>query len=101
MGKFYTSESDSHGEDDSQHGYSGSDRRRDPKHTNETQQDTETHWYIVALPNGCCEVVAISDKEQQPDRNAKERRIWGPFRSYKGAIARRIGLIRSGKCKPY
>ena len=50
-------------------------------------------WYIVKLPPGNCEIVAKS--------SAKEEAVqWGPFSSKEEAIARRIGLIRAGKCQP-
>lgn len=50
-------------------------------------------WYIVKLPPGNCEIVA--------EPSAKEETAqWGPFASKEEAIARRIGLIRAGKCQP-
>lgn len=55
-------------------------------------------WYIVKRPEGQCEIVpseAAADKEA-PD--VTER--WGPFDSQQDAIARRVGLIRAGKCQP-
>lgn len=55
---------------------------------NETQ-----NWYIVKLPAGNCEIVA-----QAANNEATER--WGPFESKQEAIARRVGLIRAGKCQP-
>ncbi len=49
-------------------------------------------WYIVKLPPGNCEIVATP--------SATEAEQWGPFASKEEAIARRIGLIRAGKCQP-
>ena len=49
-------------------------------------------WYIVKLPPGDCEIVFTP--------SATEVEQWGPFISKEEAIARRIGLIRSGKCQP-
>ncbi len=52
-------------------------------------------WYVVKEPDSCCSIVpeaqlaALTIVEQ-----------WGPFSSEAEAIARRIGLIRSGKCQP-
>ncbi len=52
-------------------------------------------WYIIKEPDGCCAIVhaaqlaALTIVEQ-----------WGPFASEAEAIARRVGLIRSGKCQP-
>lgn len=52
-------------------------------------------WYIVKQPNGTCEIIP----EEQFDPNTSQRR-WGPFPSQGEAIARRVGLIRTGKCQP-
>lgn len=49
-------------------------------------------WYIVKLPPGNCEIVAAP--------STTEIEQWGPFPSKEEAIARRIGLIRAGKCQP-
>ena len=60
--------------------------------------DSET-WYIVKRQEGQCEIVASNEQvehEQTPD--VVER--WGPFDSQQDAIARRVGLIRAGKCQP-
>ncbi len=51
-------------------------------------------WYIVKLPAGNCEIVAT-----EPSGTEVEQQ-WGPFASKEEAIARRIGLIRVGKCQP-
>jgi hypothetical protein len=55
--------------------------------------DAQT-WYIVKLPPGNCEIVST-----EPSTTEVEQK-WGPFLSKEEAIARRIGLIRSGKCQP-
>jgi hypothetical protein len=52
-------------------------------------------WYILKQENGHCQIIS-SEKEKTP---AVEQ-IWGPFDSQDEAIARRVGLIRAGKCKP-
>jgi hypothetical protein len=60
--------------------------------------DSET-WYIVKRQEGQCEIVPSNEQvehEQTPD--VVER--WGPFDSQQEAIARRVGLIRAGKCQP-
>ncbi|PSF32253.1 hypothetical protein C7H19_21720 [Aphanothece hegewaldii CCALA 016] len=55
-----------------------------------------THtWYIVKKENGSCQIVELGT-EQTPT----EEKWWGPFPSHEDAIARRVGLIRSGKCQP-
>ncbi len=51
-------------------------------------------WYIVKLSTGNCEVVF------SPSSGTEGEERWGPFPSKEEAIARRIGLIRAGKCQP-
>jgi len=55
-------------------------------------------WYIVKRNEGHCEILPSQQVETQTDSNIVER--WGPYRSPEEAIARRVGLIRAGKCKP-
>ncbi|MGF1478159.1 MAG: hypothetical protein ACFB4I_01530 [Cyanophyceae cyanobacterium] len=57
--------------------------------------DSTEAWYILREKDGTCQIVAVANK-QSP--NAEER--WGPFSSQAEAIARRVGLIRAGKCQP-
>ncbi|AKG23293.1 hypothetical protein [Calothrix sp. 336/3] len=58
-------------------------------------------WYIVKQPSGNCEIVTIRDIPENQDTEKPEKiEKWGPFPSQGEAIARRIGLIRSGKCQP-
>jgi hypothetical protein len=52
-------------------------------------------WYIVKETNEHCQIVS-SEKESLPEGE----QTWGPFDSSEEAIARRVGLIRAGKCKP-
>ncbi|NJN86391.1 MAG: DDE transposase family protein [Leptolyngbyaceae cyanobacterium SL_7_1] len=58
-------------------------------------------WYIVKRPDGHCEIVpeaaiaSSANSESNPDSQQ-----WGPFESQQAAIARRVGLIRAGKCQP-
>jgi hypothetical protein len=62
-------------------------------------------WYIVKRPAGYCDVVSDADLDSssapnsEPAANA-ETQQWGPFSSQSEAIARRVGLIRAGKCLP-
>lgn len=51
-------------------------------------------WYIVKEPKGTCVILC------QPPVDPIEQDRWGPFDSQEEAIARRVGLIRSGKCLP-
>jgi hypothetical protein len=79
---------------------------------------TSEAWYIVKQPDGHCEVIqsALSQDEiipnegilgdasiNSPDANSERQQPgerWGPFASQAEAIARRVGLIRAGKCQP-
>ena len=53
-------------------------------------------FYIVKRPAGNCEILPIAQIEQ----NSTIVEKWGPYDSAEDAIARRIGLIRAGKCQP-
>lgn len=55
-------------------------------------------WHIVKRPNGSCEILSSDRIEDKEDPTTVER--WGPFDSQQDAIARRVGLIRAGKCQP-
>lgn len=54
------------------------------------------NWYIVQNEEGKCQIINCTD--QNPLNNQK---YWGPFDSEQEAIARRVGLIRAGKCQPF
>jgi hypothetical protein len=55
-------------------------------------------WYIVKRPDQSCEIIPSTQVEGENDPTLVDR--WGPFDSQQDAIARRIGLIRAGKCQP-
>ncbi len=55
-------------------------------------------WYIVKRHEGKCEIFPSEQVEGEQDSSVVER--WGPFASQGEAIARRVGLIRAGKCQP-
>ena len=55
-------------------------------------------WYIVKLTAGHCKIVPSN--ELGGDDNPEIIEQWGPFSSQDEALARRVGLIRSGKCQP-
>lgn len=58
-------------------------------------------WYVVKQEQGHCEIVPASEVAKTSDSgSATAPEQWGPFESEGEAIARRIGLIRAGKCKP-
>lgn len=52
-------------------------------------------WYICKQASGVCLIISADDAEQ---KSALES--WGPFATQNEAIARRVGLIRAGKCLP-
>ncbi len=53
-------------------------------------------WHIVQQLDGHCDICSQSELAQATD----SPKAWGPFASRAEAIAKRIGLIRSGKCLP-
>lgn len=55
-------------------------------------------YYIVKGKNGTCEILPGDHLEGSDQEEIREK--WGPFESREGAIARRVGLIRAGKCQP-
>ncbi|ERT04466.1 hypothetical protein M595_5597 [Lyngbya aestuarii BL J] len=55
-------------------------------------------FYIVKRPTGNCEIIAGDSVPDNQESQIVEQ--WGPFESADEAIARRVGLIRSGKCQP-
>jgi hypothetical protein len=56
------------------------------------------NWYIVKHVAGHCEI--IPSNETAPENNPAIQERWGPFSSQAEALARRVGLIRAGKCQP-
>jgi hypothetical protein len=69
--------------------------------TNET--NTPSVWYIVKHQDGYCEITAMPGDEQQRAGDGAEPaplEQWGPFATQGEATARRVGLIRAGKCLP-
>ncbi|OKH24931.1 DDE transposase family protein [Hydrococcus rivularis NIES-593] len=69
-----------------------------------------SNWYIVKTQDGHCLIVAADNDADNAaaiesvapnlDRVLDVREKWGPFPSQDEAIARRVGLIRAGKCQP-
>ncbi len=52
-------------------------------------------WYVVKQTNGQCAIVS-----KAADAPVGDGQEWGPYATQQEAIARRIGLIRAGKCQP-
>lgn len=65
---------------------------------------TETPWYILQHQDGHCEIRQIQLAEgSAPGEEAEEKapvEQWGPFETQDEATAKRVGLIRAGKCLP-
>ncbi len=57
-------------------------------------------WYVVKQENGHCTIAPASQVEDQTSEKVPNLEKWGPFDSQQEAIARRVGLIRAGKCQP-
>lgn len=61
-------------------------------------------WYIVKCLSEQCEIVSeeslISPEGKSADSEESSLAKWGPFETQNQAIAKRVGLIRAGKCKP-
>lgn len=55
-------------------------------------------WYVVKRTDGHCDIVPSDRETEEKDQAIPER--WGPFTSQDEALARRVGLIRAGKCQP-
>ena len=56
-------------------------------------------WHVVKRNAGHCEVVP-SEQVAGEHKSSDIVEQWGAFASQEEAIARRVGLIRSGKCQP-
>ncbi|OCR01504.1 hypothetical protein BCD67_18585 [Oscillatoriales cyanobacterium USR001] len=62
---------------------------------------TPQKFYIIKQSTGHCEIVPSEQIEQKENPTILENlEKWGPYNSQQEAIARRIGLIRAGKCQP-
>lgn len=57
---------------------------------------TKQLWYIVKQQDGTCQVVSFNEQHTK----TPEQKQWGSFSSEQEAIAKKIGLIRAGKCQP-
>jgi hypothetical protein len=58
--------------------------------------NTQQFWYVVKQLDGSCQVVGFDTQQAK----TPESEQWGAFDSEQEAIAKKIGLIRAGKCKP-
>ncbi|MEM7065741.1 MAG: hypothetical protein AAF572_21580 [Cyanobacteria bacterium P01_B01_bin.77] len=65
--------------------------------TNASPENTQAQnsWHIVKQTDGHCEIVNQTELTQF----SNQPKTWGPF-SRADAIAKRVGLIRAGRCLP-
>jgi AtzE family amidohydrolase len=67
-------------------------------------QQTKPAWYIVKPQTGPCQILSQAQLESlntlETVNTEDKQTTWGPFDTQDEAIARRIGLIRAGKCLP-
>ena len=57
-------------------------------------------WYIVQQPVGTCDILSAEALQSLLTTAESAPQTWGPFTARGEAIARRVGLIRAGKCQP-
>lgn len=53
-------------------------------------------WYVIKQEDGTCQVTQF-DRQQT---KTPQQEQWGSYSSQQEAIAKKIGLIRAGKCQP-
>ncbi|MEL6814578.1 MAG: DDE transposase family protein [Cyanobacteria bacterium J06598_3] len=62
----------------------------------------EENWYIVKRASENCEILsAVELSALDESATVSGLKMWGPFESKNQAIAKRVGLIRAGKCQPH
>lgn len=59
------------------------------------KMENREFWYIRKQEDGTCKIEFDREPEKTP-----EQEQWGAYASEQEAIAKRIGLIRAGKCQP-
>lgn len=60
-----------------------------------TMNDNSSAWYIVKQQDATCKIIEVD-----PSTPPTIEPHWGPFENQQQAIAKRVGLIRAGKCQP-
>ena len=63
-----------------------------------TDRTASEQWFICKRDTGFCEIVKSDRDRNEEILNSVE--TWGAFASQGEAIAKRVGLIRAGKCSP-
>ena len=59
-----------------------------------TMKPNDKFWYVIKQQDGTCQIVDFDT--HQPKTSDQ----WGAYATEQEAIAKKIGLIRAGKCKP-
>jgi hypothetical protein len=65
--------------------------------------DQPEGWYVIRQAAGKCTIAQVVSSQVAQDDNAiqnEQLEQWGPYATQAEAIARRVGLIRAGKCTP-
>lgn len=65
----------------------------------DTPTSNTSTWYIIKQADGHCEILPVLEEQSLSDSETASEQ-WGPFPTPEIAIAKRIGLIRAGKCRP-
>lgn len=63
-------------------------------------ENSETNWYIVKQVAEQCEILSEQALDELNSQNKQPLEKWGPFKTKNQAVAKRVGLIRAGKCQP-
>lgn len=66
--------------------------------TNTDIANTDSRWYVVKAADEQCQLITQPQLDTLTDTQRAE--TWGPFEDQAQAIAKRVGLIRAGKCNP-
>ncbi len=61
-----------------------------------SMSNTEQFWYVIQQADGTCQVKNFDSKQAKTPGQEQ----WGSYNSEQSAIAKKIGLIRAGKCQP-
>lgn len=63
------------------------------------EAESSPQWYICKQASGNCSITSNTTDTSNLGL-AQSVETWGPFSSQNEAIAKRVGLIRAGKCVP-
>lgn len=60
--------------------------------------DSQDSWYVAKDSSDHCQILTQAELDAAGAKDYAE--TWGPFEGQGEAIAKRVGLIRAGKCQP-